>query len=263
MIKKNRLIKLKTFLKNNFKEKNSLPTENKQRIQHLENFLNQKTIDEVSIPRAKIDFVKENTRLKNILKTIVQTGRSRFPVIKKNFEVTGFLYVKDIFNCISELASKQVKDIMRPVMKISYTARIQDVLHDMKKKKKHMAIIVDEYGDIDGLVTLEDILEEFIGEIEDEFDKDEPEYTLQSDGAIINSNMLLKEFNQTFGFQFEEEGVETIGGYICFLAEKIPAKDESFVLENRTVIILEANKKQLMKIKLLNASNENIEPKQK
>ena len=235
MIKKNRLIELKNFLKKKIKEKNSLPTENTQRIQHLENFLSQKTIDEVSIPRAKIDFVKENTRLKNILKTIVQTGRSRFPVIKKNFEVTGFLYVKDIFNCISELASKQVKDIMRPVMKISYTARIQDVLHDMKKKKKHMAIIVDEYGDIDGLVTLEDILEEFIGEIEDEFDKDEPEYTLQSDGAIINSNMLLKEFNQTFGFQFEEEGVETIGGYICFLAEKIPAKDESFVLENRTV----------------------------
>ena len=97
MIKKNRLIKLKTFLKNNFKEKNSLPTENKQRIQHLENFLNQKTIDEVSIPRAKIDFVKENTKLKNILETIVKTGRSRFPVIKKNFEVTGFLYVKDIF----------------------------------------------------------------------------------------------------------------------------------------------------------------------
>ena len=152
---------------------------------------------------------------------------------------------------------------MRPVMKISYTASIQDVLHDMKKKKTHMAIIVDEYGDIDGLVTLEDILEELIGEIEDEFDKDEPEYTLQPDGAIINSTMLLKEFNQVFGFQFEEEGVETIGGYICFLAEKIPTKDESFILENRTAIILEANKKQLMKIKLLNEDNKNIELNQK
>ena len=254
MLKKNRLIKIKIL----FKKKTY--TENTHHIKQLENFLSQKSINEVSIPLAKVDFVKENMQLKNISTIIVQTGRSRFPVIKKDFEVSGFLYVKDIFNCISELDSKRVKDIMRPVMKISYTARIQDVLHDMKKNKKHMAIIVDEYGDIDGLVTLEDILEELIGEIEDEFDKDEPEYILAPDGAIINSNMLLKDFNQIFGFRFEEEGVETIGGYICFLAEKIPAKKEVIILEDRKVIILEANKKQLMKIKLL---DKNIELKKK
>ena len=98
MIKKNRLIKLKTFLKNNFKEKNSLPTENKQRIQHLENFLNQKTIDEVSIPRAKIDFVKENTKLKNILETIVKTGRSRFLLSKKILKSQVFFMLKNIFS---------------------------------------------------------------------------------------------------------------------------------------------------------------------
>ena len=252
MDEKKQLNRLKTFLKKRFTKELPRTEKNAQHIKHLENFLSQKTIDEVSVPRAKIDFIKENTLLKNILKTIVRTGRSRFPVIKKELEVTGFLYVKDIFGCISELSSKKVKDIMRPVMKISYTAHIQDVLHDMKKNKKHMAIIVDEYGDIDGLVTLEDILEELIGEIEDEFDKNEPEYKIQTDGAIIDSTMLLKEFNQIFGFHFEEEGVDTIGGYICFLAGKIPAKNEKFVLGNRTVVILKATKKQLMEIKLLN-----------
>ena len=248
-------------IKNLLNRKNSeqpIAEDTKHLPKILENFLSNKSIHEVSIPRAKMDCVQENDKLESVIKTVVKTGRSRFPVIKEHFEVSGFLYVKDIFKHIGEVSSKKVKDIMHPPIKISYTSRIQDVLHNMRQSKKHMAIIVNEYGDVDGVVTMEDIVEELVGEIEDEFDYSKPEYQKVKDGIIIDSDMSLKIFNKLFKFNFEEEGVDTIGGYICFSANKIPKKNEVITLDEKSkVIILEANKKQIKKIKLLNTTINN------
>lgn len=236
--------------KKNNKNFVSITNDGKELPEILKDFLSNKSIYEVSVPRAQIDFIQEGELLEDIIKYIIKTGRSRFPVIKNHFEVSGILYVKDIFKCIDDLSSTKVKDIMHPAIKISYTSRIKDVLHGMMEQKKHMAIILDEYGDIDGIVTIEDIVEELLGEIEDEFDNAKQNYNLIADGAIINADMSLEEFNKVFSFNFDEE-VDTIGGYLCFLAGKIPSKNERIVKDGLEVIVLEATKKHLKKIKLL------------
>ena len=217
----------------------------------LQSFFGKKKIHQVSVPRAKMDCLPEDKLLKDIIKTIIKSGRSRFPVLNKQYQVVGVLFVKDIFSYISKLSSKKVKNIMKPVVKISYTASIQSVLQEMKKTKCHMLMVVDEYGSVDGIVTMEDIVEELIGDIEDEFDTIKPQYIKQGSSVIINSDMPLAEFNKVFEFSLHKDHVDTIGGYICFLEGRIPSSKEIIALEGRKVEIIKASKKQLKQIKLL------------
>ena len=216
----------------------------------LKNFFSEKKIHKLAIPRAKMDCVQETSLLKDVIKYIIKTGRSRLPVLNKSGEVVGILFVKDIFSSISRLSTKKVKNIMRPAIKISYTSAINNVLQEMKEKKSHLALIVDEYGSVDGLVTMEDIVEEIVGNIEDEFDKEKPEYKREKGIVVVNSEMPLEEFNKVFGFSLQEERVDTIGGYICFLVKRIPTKGEVFHLASKKIEIKSATKKKLKKINL-------------
>lgn len=214
----------------------------------LKNFLSKKKIHNVAIPRAKMDCLNEGDLLKDTIKFIIKTGRSRFPVLDKNQEVIGVLFVKDIFSCISKLSIKKVKNLMKPVIKISFAASTQSALQEMKEKKSHMALVVDEYGSVDGIVTMEDIVEELVGDIEDEFDKAKPEYKKLGSKVVINSDMPLEEFNKVFSFSLQEERVDTIGGYVCFSEGKIPTKGEFVVLEGKKIEIISANKKKIKKL---------------
>ena len=214
----------------------------------LKNFLSEKKIHNVAIPKAKMNCLDENNLLKDIIKFIIKTGHSRFPVLNKKQEVVGVLFVKDIFSYVSKLATKKVKSLMKPVIKISFAASTQSALQEMKDKKSHMALVVDEYGSIDGIVTMEDIVEELVGNIEDEFDKAKPEYKKQGKKIVINSDMPLEEFNTVFNFSLQEERVDTIGGYVCFLEERIPTKGEFVFVEGRKIEIISATKKKLKKL---------------
>ena len=216
----------------------------------LKNFFSEKIIHRLAIPRAKMDCVQESLLLKDAIQYIIKTGRSRLPVLNKSGEFVGILFVKDIFSCISKLSTKKVKNIMRPAIKISYTSSINNVLQEMKNKKSHLVLIVDEYGGVDGLVTMEDIVEEIVGNIEDEFDNEKPEYKKEKGIVVVNSDMPLEEFNKVFGFSLQEERVDTIGGYICFLAKRIPKKGEIFHLSDKKVEIKSATKKKLKTINL-------------
>jgi magnesium and cobalt transporter len=213
-------------------------------------FLNKKKIHKVAVPRAKMDCLNEKDLLKDIIPYIIKTGRSRFPVMNEKQEFVGVLFVKDIFSYISKLSKKKVKNLMKPPIKISYTASIQSVLQEMKERKSHIVLMVDEYGSVDGIVTMEDIVEELIGDIEDEFDNTKPEYKKQGSGVIVNSDMPLEEFNKVFGFGLQEERVDTIGGYICFLKDRIPNKKEVVLLEGKKIEVISATQKKLKKLKL-------------
>ena len=199
--------------------------------------VHKKTVDDVMVPRGEIIFIDQNINKENIIKIINKEAHSRMPVVKNDLEhCLGMVHIKDLFKKINN-KSFNIKSLLREVIYIPSATPVFNLLQKMKKQNIHLAIVMDEFNSVTGLVTIEDLVEEIVGEIEDEHDKDEaPMYRLKNENIIMDAAMLVDDFEREFDVNIPEdlkEDVGTIGGIIFNMAGRIPKKKEKFTINKK------------------------------
>lgn len=208
-------------------------------------------ISEIYIPRVRIKAVEENQSIGELRQLITQSGYSRIPVYRGTIDdIIGIIYVKDL---ILQPEKTTISELMRPAWFVTENMKIQTLLNQFKSKKLQIAMVVDEYGGTSGLISLEDILEELVGEIRDEYDTDElPEVIKHSDTEwIVNGHFNVRQFNQEFHSEIDTEEYNNIAEYLLSCFNHVPGVGESFVLENSIAFtILESDRKSIKRVKV-------------
>ena len=199
--------------------------------------VHKKTVDDVMVPRGEIIFIDQNIDKENIIKIINKEAHSRMPVVKKDLEhCLGMVHIKDLFKKINN-KSFNIKSLLREVIYIPSATPVFNLLQKMKKQNIHLAIVIDEFNSVTGLVTIEDLVEEIVGEIEDEHDKDEaPMFRQKNNNIIMDAAMLVDDFEREFDVNIPDdlkEDVGTIGGIIFNIAGRIPKKKEKFTINKK------------------------------
>ena len=199
--------------------------------------VHKKTVDDVMVPRGEIIFIDQNIDKENIIKIINKEAHSRMPVVKKDLEhCLGMVHIKDLFKKINN-KSFNIKSLLREVIYIPSATPVFNLLQQMKKQNIHLAIVMDEFNSVTGLVTIEDLVEEIVGEIEDEHDKDEaPMFRQKNNNIIMDAAMLVDDFEREFDVNIPDdlkEDVGTIGGIIFNIAGRIPKKKEKFTINKK------------------------------
>ncbi|MCB2213036.1 hemolysin family protein [bacterium] len=188
---------------------------------------------EIMVPRIDMIAVPQDARVDEVIRTIRENGHSRIPVFDKDVDhIVGILYAKDLIGANTNGHSgKEVSEVMREAYFVPESKRIATLLKEFQKHKIHMAIVVDEYGGTEGLVTMEDVIEEIVGEIHDEFDTEEEILTRQEDGdLLVLAKMEVSDFNREIGEDVvpTEEDYDTLGGFIFSLAGEVPTPGQEY-----------------------------------
>ncbi|MCM8772003.1 MAG: hemolysin family protein [Candidatus Omnitrophica bacterium] len=234
-------------------EEGVIEEEEKEMIHSIFEF-GDKMVKEIMTPRVNIIAVEENLTLGEIIKMISTYGYSRLPVYRDNIDrVLGLIYIKDIISKQTEKnwENLKAKDIMRNVHFVPETKKVLELLRELQTLKLQMAIVIDEYGGTAGLVTMEDLIEEIVGEIYDEFKKDEKEFIKINEGKyVIKGTMEIEKVEELFGLKFPEEiDVETIAGFVLSHFGRFPKKGEEFTYGNYRIIIQDSSDKTINWIK--------------
>ena len=188
------------------------------------------TAREILIPRVDLIAVEASEGLKKLKKIVMDSGHSKIPVFKKNIDnIIGVVYAKDI---ILHPEKGSISSLLRPSLIVPENMKIQNLLNQFKRRKIQIAIVVDEYGGTSGLITLEDILEELVGEILDEYDKEQPMISkISEDEYLINGMYSISELNQEFHLNINEEKYDYLAEFLYDNFNKVPQKNESFIFK--------------------------------
>jgi magnesium and cobalt transporter len=208
---------------------------------------------EVMIPRTEIVAVSDTSTIEDILSLILKHGHTRMPFYNDNIDnIIGILNVKDLLRFWGKPFRKDdIASILRKTYYIPETKNIHLLLHELKEKKSHMAIVIDEYGGTSGLVTLEDLIEEIVGEIHDEHDIEEnPFMKLPGEDVLVDSRVDIEEFEEYFGVEVPEGQFETLGGFILYLIKKIPVIGETFTYGDLRITIETADERTIKKVRI-------------
>ena len=211
-------------------------------------------VREIMIPRPHVIAIDVNEELNTVINKVIESGHSRFPVINgKLDEIIGILHAKDLLkNQISTANDFDLHDYMRPATFIPESKRLNVLLNDFKASRNHIAIVIDEHSNVSGLVTLEDLIEEIIGEIDDEHDVSSKEFVIQqaTNKYIIDALLTLDDFNNRFNSSFVDEDIETLGGFLINKFEKVPKKQEIIEINDFLFTVLSADSKKINRIQL-------------
>ena len=207
-------------------------------------------VRDIMVPRSKMVVIEKDANLDEILPIVIESGHSRFPVIGENRdEVVGILMAKDLLPYSFKINDQplELSAIVRPATYIPESKRLAVLLREFRLTHKHMALIVDEYGGISGLVTIEDVLEEIVGEIEDEYDIDEePNIKQNTDGTyLVKSLTPIEEFNEYFNADISSEEFDTIGGLIMSKFGYLPKRGDKINLDRYEFRVLNASKRRI------------------
>lgn len=218
---------------------------------------------EVMVPRVDMFSLKATTTIKEAAKLLHQEGYSRVPVYEENVDnIVGILMYKDVLTKYMEYEEKNndiailnmpISSIQKPPLYTPETKKISDLLQEFRKKQTHLAIVVDEYGGTEGLITIENILEDIVGEIVDEYDQDEEElFTAQGDGSwIVDSRMNIIDAEEQLGITIPEEGeYDTIGGYIYDVAGEIPSKGFKILTDEFELEVIKSSERTVEKVRI-------------
>jgi putative hemolysin len=177
---------------------------------------------------------------------------SRYPVIGKDInDIRGVLYAKDFYNILSKTGSVEIHKIIKPPMFVPETMKISILLREMQKKRVHMAIVIDEYGAVSGLVTLEDLLEEIVGEIRDEYDIESPVIHIGNGAMIIDASISVSDLMEDYEIEIPESPeYETLGGFIVTQLQKIPKTGDAVEMQDKTLKVIEMVGQRIAKVKL-------------
>lgn len=214
-------------------------------------------VSQIMKPRMDVDALDFDTPFSEVMEKVIQSGYSRIPVYKETFDkVEGILYVKDLLSHINEKADFNWHKLLRPSFFVPENKKIDDLLHDFQQKKIHFAIVVDEYGGTSGIVTLEDVMEEIVGEITDEYDDEDLSYSkLDDNNFVFEAKTSLKDIYKVLdvdGEIFEKAKGESdsLGGFVLEQSGKIPQKNEKVKFENFVFTIESADKRRIKRVKI-------------
>lgn len=207
-------------------------------------------VRDIMIPRAQMVHVRRDDPLEQILKTAVDSGHSRFPVIGEDKgEVVGILLAKDLLAyCVdSGQRAFNIRDLLRPPGFVPESKRLDVLLKEFRTSRNHMAMVVDEYGSAAGLVTIEDVLEQIVGEIEDEYDFDEDVPILKRSKTeyTVKAHASIEDFNEYFGSEFSDEEFETIGGLVVNAFGRLPQRGEWVNIGDLRFTVLRADSRRV------------------
>lgn len=208
--------------------------------------LSARQVREIMIPRSQMAYVSTHDNTDQLLSTIIDSAHSRFPVVGEDGEqVQGILLAKDLLAQLSEGSKDNlnIKSLLRQPTFVPESMRLLSLLREFKSNRSHMAIVVDEYGNTAGLVTIEDVLEQIVGDIEDEHDFEDEALIKASNGSdfIVKALTPIDEFNEHFNTEFAEDDFDTIGGVVMHHFGHLPARDETIKISHMTFRVLNAD----------------------
>jgi len=210
--------------------------------------VSEQQVREVMIPRAQMDVIDISQPPEQFIPFVIETAHSRFPVIDGDKDnIVGILLAKDLLRYYAgeEFA---VRDMLRPAVFVPESKRLNVLLRDFRGNRNHIALVVDEYGGVCGMVTIEDVLEQIVGDIEDEYDFDEDEDNIIPDGAgnwRVKAATEIDDFNEALGTSFSDEEYDTIGGLVLKAAGQLPKRGDRIVIGDLIFIVLRADSRRL------------------
>jgi magnesium and cobalt transporter len=205
-------------------------------------------VRDIMVPRAQMDVIDIDHSLPEIVEQVLSTAHSRFPAIgESKDDVIGILLAKDL---LRHFAGKEfdLRDSLRPAVFIPESKRLNVLLREFRASRNHMAIVVDEYGGVAGLVTIEDVLEQIVGDIEDEYDFDETEDNIVLDNAgryRVKAITEIEDFNEAFATEFATEHFDTVGGLVIHHLGRLPKRNEVVVIDDLRIQVLRADSRRV------------------
>lgn len=205
-------------------------------------------VREIMIPKSQMVALHSDSTFDAILPIIIESGHSRFPVLDtESNDVLGILLAKDLLKFYSQRDAFNIAQLLRPAVFVPQSKRLDILLREFRINRNHMAMVIDEYGHVAGLVTIEDVLEQIVGEIEDEYDIDEDDYIKQHANGIytVKAATPIEEFNEYFHTEFSDEEFDTIGGLILQGFGHLPKRGEILKIENFRFKVLHSDNRRI------------------
>jgi len=205
----------------------------------------------VMVPVTAMVALNINASPETVIKTISSENFSRYPVYDRDkSDIKGVLYNKDVFNELAYKREISIPKILHNALFVPETMKISSLMREMQKKRQHMAIVIDEYGAVTGLVTIEDLIEEIVGEIRDEYDTESPVQSLPNGAMLIDASLAIRDLNEDYGFDIPESNeYDTIGGFLISNLQRLPAVGDSFNTESMKFIIVSMKGRRVLKLK--------------
>lgn len=213
--------------------------------------LDSTVVREIMVPRTDMACINVDASVRETLDAIIACGHSRIPVYEGTVDnIVGLLYAKDLLKCWGmEEAQIALRDLLRTPYFIPETKNLEELLQEFKKKRVHLAIVIDEYGGTSGLVTIEDLLEQIVGDIQDEYDMEEELFTRNEDGSISADGRLpIEDLEAELDLVIERDKFDTVGGLVFHLAGSIPAVGDIIEGDGLRVTVLDADQRRLKRV---------------
>ncbi|MDR2633584.1 MAG: hemolysin family protein [Treponema sp.] len=211
------------------------------------------TVKEVMVPRIDTVFLQADASRDELLACMIQSGHSRFPVYQETIDnVIGILYVKDVLTCLLRNEVFDLKRLLRKPFFVPESKHIDDLLRELRHRRVHIAVVVDEYGGVSGIVCMENIIEEIIGDIQDEFDHETEDVLPLGEGIYLcDARVNLEDLSEQIGIEFPVEDFDTLGGFVFDLFGKIPVRYEKIVYKGHDFIIQDMAGHKIKTVKLM------------
>lgn len=219
-------------------------------------------VREIMVTRTDMACVSTDATVREVLNAIIACGHSRIPVYDGTIDnIVGLLYAKDLLRYWGlDNATIDLKKIMRPPYFIPETKNLEELLQEFKRKRVHIAIVIDEYGGTSGLVTFEDLLEQIVGDIQDEYDLEEELLVEEADGSVVVDGRLpIEELEEHFGITVERDKFDSVGGLAIHLTGRIPKSGDEIRSKHLLMTVLEADERKIKKLRIsrIDATEEN------
>jgi putative hemolysin len=211
------------------------------------------TVKEVMVPRTDVFAVDISTQRDRLLQSLIDQGFTRVPVYRESIDnIIGIIYTKDLIGMLEHRDLIILQDVIRPAYLVPESKKISVLLKELQKNRQHMAIVIDEFGGTEGIITIEDIVEEIVGEIRDEYDDEPSEVETSHDGTdFVNGGIAIHQFNERFGVEIPEDAqYDTISGFLHQLTERIPELHEEIKYENITFTVVKKNERRIRQVKV-------------
>jgi magnesium and cobalt transporter len=219
-------------------------------------------VRDIMVPRSEIVFIDEDTGPAEFLPDVIESGHSRFPVFDHERDhVIGVLLAKDLLSLAVEPAPHlEIRDILRPVAFVPESKRLNILLREFRARRNHLAVVVDEYGAISGLVTIEDVLEQIVGEIDDEHDLAEEDNIRRhrDERYTVKARTLIDEFNEFFGLDWDADEYDTVGGLVIHELGHLPRRGEELEYRGFSFKVLRADRRRIRLLRVIRSANSEI-----